>query len=280
MGDNVYLGDRDGVRTPMQWTGDRNGGFSRADFAQLYLPPLMDPVYGYQAVNVEAQLRTPDLAPALAAALHRAAQASIPSSGSAATRRCAQQPADLRPHPPLRGRHRALRPQPRPLRAGSRARPVGVRGPGPGRDVRPDALPAHRRAAVPADARTERVLLVPAREDPGRADEAPSERSALKRPSARPSAIPSDELAGWLVAQRWFGAKSRELRAVQRGRRRSRRGPPCWRCSSRRAAHRRARALPAAARHVRAGAGDAVTSSTTRRLRCAAGPRPGARLAR
>jgi maltose alpha-D-glucosyltransferase/alpha-amylase len=58
MGDNVFLGDRDGVRTPMQWTGDRNGGFSRADFAQLYLPPLMDPVYGFQAVNVEAQLRT------------------------------------------------------------------------------------------------------------------------------------------------------------------------------------------------------------------------------
>ena len=59
MGDNIYLGDRDGVRTPMQWTGDRNGGFSRADFAQLYLPPLMDPVYGYQAVNIEAQLRSP-----------------------------------------------------------------------------------------------------------------------------------------------------------------------------------------------------------------------------
>jgi len=59
MGDNIFLGDRDGVRTPMHWTGDRNGGFSRADFAQLYLPLLMDPVYGYQAVNVEAQLRTP-----------------------------------------------------------------------------------------------------------------------------------------------------------------------------------------------------------------------------
>ena len=59
MGDNVYLGDRDGVRTPMQWTGDRNSGFSQADFAQLYAPLLMDPVYGYQAVNVEAQLRTP-----------------------------------------------------------------------------------------------------------------------------------------------------------------------------------------------------------------------------
>ena len=59
MGDNVYLGDRDSVRTPMQWSPDRNGGFSRADFAQLYLPPLMDPVYGFEAVNVEAQQRNP-----------------------------------------------------------------------------------------------------------------------------------------------------------------------------------------------------------------------------
>jgi maltose alpha-D-glucosyltransferase/alpha-amylase len=59
MGDNVYLGDRDSVRTPMQWTPDRDAGFSRADFAQLYLPPLMDPVYGYTAVNVEAQQRNP-----------------------------------------------------------------------------------------------------------------------------------------------------------------------------------------------------------------------------
>ncbi|MEO6988757.1 MAG: maltose alpha-D-glucosyltransferase [Aquihabitans sp.] len=59
MGDNIYLGDRDGVRTPMQWTPDRNGGFSSADFAQLYLPPLMDPVYGFQATNVESQMRNP-----------------------------------------------------------------------------------------------------------------------------------------------------------------------------------------------------------------------------
>jgi maltose alpha-D-glucosyltransferase/alpha-amylase len=59
MGDNIYLGDRDGVRTPMQWSPDRNAGFSRADFARLYLPPLMDPVYGYQAVNVEAEQRDP-----------------------------------------------------------------------------------------------------------------------------------------------------------------------------------------------------------------------------
>ena len=59
MGDNIYLGDRNGVRTPMQWSGDRNGGFSRADWARLYSPVIMDPVYGYQAVNVEAQGRTP-----------------------------------------------------------------------------------------------------------------------------------------------------------------------------------------------------------------------------
>lgn len=57
MGDNIYLGDRDGVRTPMQWTSDRNAGFSQADVARLYFPVIMDSVYGYQAVNVEAQQR-------------------------------------------------------------------------------------------------------------------------------------------------------------------------------------------------------------------------------
>ncbi len=57
MGDNFYLGDRNGVRTPMQWSPDRNGGFSKADPQLLYLPPVMDPVYGYTAVNVEAQSR-------------------------------------------------------------------------------------------------------------------------------------------------------------------------------------------------------------------------------
>ena len=58
MGDNIYLGDRNGVRTPMQWTPDRNGGFSRADPARLYAPTIMDPVYGYESVNVEAQSRS------------------------------------------------------------------------------------------------------------------------------------------------------------------------------------------------------------------------------
>ena len=59
MGDNIYLGDRDGVRTPMQWSIDRNGGFSRANPASLVLPPIMDPLYGFQSINVEAQASDP-----------------------------------------------------------------------------------------------------------------------------------------------------------------------------------------------------------------------------
>ncbi|HNV71091.1 MAG TPA: alpha-glucosidase C-terminal domain-containing protein, partial [Candidatus Ozemobacteraceae bacterium] len=59
MGDNVYLGDRNGVRTPMQWSMDRNAGFSRADSARLYSPVIVDPVYDYRHLNVESQLRVP-----------------------------------------------------------------------------------------------------------------------------------------------------------------------------------------------------------------------------
>ena len=59
MGDNIYLGDRNGVRTPMQWTPDRNAGFSRANPAKLYSPVIMDPVWGYEAINVEAQQDDP-----------------------------------------------------------------------------------------------------------------------------------------------------------------------------------------------------------------------------
>ncbi|MBC6448681.1 maltose alpha-D-glucosyltransferase [Actinokineospora xionganensis] len=56
MGDNIWLGDRDAVRTPMQWSPDRNAGFSRCDPARLYLPTIADPVYGYQGVNIESQM--------------------------------------------------------------------------------------------------------------------------------------------------------------------------------------------------------------------------------
>jgi maltose alpha-D-glucosyltransferase/alpha-amylase len=59
MGDNIWLGDRDAVRTPMQWTPDRNAGFSNCDPGRLYLPTIMDPIYGYQAINVESQQNNP-----------------------------------------------------------------------------------------------------------------------------------------------------------------------------------------------------------------------------
>ena len=59
MGDNIYLGDRNGVRTPMQWSGDRNAGFSRVNPARLYSPVIMDAVWGYEAINVEAQESDP-----------------------------------------------------------------------------------------------------------------------------------------------------------------------------------------------------------------------------
>ena len=59
MGDNYYLGDRDGVRTPMQWSADRNAGFSRANPQALYLPTIQDPVHGYEAINVESQNGSP-----------------------------------------------------------------------------------------------------------------------------------------------------------------------------------------------------------------------------
>ena len=78
MGDNIHLGDRNGVRTPMQWSPDRNGGFSRADPAALVLPPIMDPLYGYGAVNVEAQNTRSAFHSQLDAAHARGAQ---PASG-------------------------------------------------------------------------------------------------------------------------------------------------------------------------------------------------------
>src|SRR5690606_11928249 len=59
MGDNIYLGDRDGVRTPMQWSADRNAGFSKANPQSLYLPVIIDPEYHFEKVNVEAQQANP-----------------------------------------------------------------------------------------------------------------------------------------------------------------------------------------------------------------------------
>ena len=195
MGDNVYLGDRDGVRTPMQWTGDRNGGFSRADFAQLYLPPLMDPVYGYQAVNVEAQLRTPT---SLLRWLHRFIElrkAYPVLRASAPTSRCGRRTTRILAHVRRYGDDIALcvHNLARSAQAAeldlSRVRRARARG-----DVRRDRVPADRRAAVPAHVRAARLLLVPA-------EERPLSLASTPRPSCSSSC----------AHQRWFGAKSEEL---------------------------------------------------------------------
>ena len=96
MGDNIYIGDRNGVRTPMQWSIDRNAGFSRADPQRLYLPVIMDPIYGYQAVNVEAQSRDPSLAAQLDAAHSRRAPAASVLRPRHARIRAAAEPQDHR----------------------------------------------------------------------------------------------------------------------------------------------------------------------------------------
>ena len=216
MGDNVYLGDRDGVRTPMQWTGDRNGGFSRADFAQLYLPPLMDPVYGFQAVNVEAQLRTPT---SLLRWMQRfiALRKEHPVFGLGS-----YEPLDTT-NPRIFAHIRRYEDDivlcVHNLARSAQAVELDlsrVRGPLPGRDVRPHALPADRRAALPADARAARLLLVPA-ERAGAEDEGGCEQRC-RAAFARGETSSSVDRAGSRVdrRQRWFAP-----RASERARRRS-----------------------------------------------------------
>ena len=97
MGDNIHLGDRDGVRTPMQWSPDRNGGFSRADPSRLVLPPIMDPLYGYEAVNVEAQIQRPAFAAELDAPGDRGPPAVPVRSAAAASGCCIRRTARSSP---------------------------------------------------------------------------------------------------------------------------------------------------------------------------------------
>ncbi len=145
MGDNIYLGDRNGVRTPMQWSPDRNGGFSRADPARLYAPTIMDPVYGYEV----GQRRGPVAQPVLAAERDQAADLGAQVQLGVRPRH-----HDLHPPgqsrgaglcPPVWRRGDPLRRQPVALRAGHRTRPVGLEGPHPAGNARPH--PISRRSA-------------------------------------------------------------------------------------------------------------------------------------
>ena len=186
MGDNIYLGDRDGVRTPMQWSPDRNGGFSRANPQQLYAPPIQDPIFGFQAVNVEAQQQSPgsllNWMKRLIAVRQRPADLRA---------RHAHLPLPAQPQGPglsarARGRDDLVRLQPVAQRAGLRPGARGLPRPGAGRAAGPHRLPTDRRSRLPPDPARLRLLLAGA----GRGRPS-SPAGTSPRPSPCPNSSPS-----------------------------------------------------------------------------------------
>ena len=160
MGDNIRLGDRDGVRTPMQWSPDRNGGFSRADPAALALPTIMDALYGYEI----DQRRGPDARRPFAAALD-APHAGHPAHARRLRPRQPALPLSEEPQGPglsarARRRGHPVRGQRLAHAAGGRTRPLGIRRPRSGRAERRLAVPADRPAHLSADPAALRLLLV------------------------------------------------------------------------------------------------------------------------
>ena len=160
MGDNVYLGDRNGVRTPMQWSADRNAGFSRANPQRLILPINIDPEYHYESINVEAQQNNPNSLlwwSKRLIALRKQFQAF--GRGTMEILTAGQLPR-AGVHAPVRGRDDPGRGQPVAVPAIRRAGPQQVEGDAPHRAVRAHGVPRHRRSALPADAGRARVPLV------------------------------------------------------------------------------------------------------------------------
>ena len=217
MGDNVFLGDRNGVRTPMQWNGGWNSGFSDADQQALYFPLIMDPPYGYQGVNVAAQERTQT-------SLLRWMRAHREGAHAASRLR----PRHLRDAPPresrgarlsalVRRRDDPLREQSLALRAACAHQSAALHRHGAGRDDRQHPLPAHQRKSVPLRARAAQLLLVQAglsRRSAGAArggqtltlTVAGALENALAPAALR--SIDSATLVEFLRERRWFGEKS------------------------------------------------------------------------
>ena len=162
MGDNIYLGDRNGVRTPMQWTPDRNGGFSRADPARLYAPTIMDPVYGYEAVNVEAQSRSLSSLLSATKRLISVRKSTLAFGRGTMTFIRPVNRSVLAYVRQYRRRGHPLRRQPVALGAGDRTRSVALEGADPAGNARPHALSGDRRIALHDHAGALWLLLVPA----------------------------------------------------------------------------------------------------------------------
>ena len=177
MGDNIYLGDRNGVRTPMQWSADRNAGFSRANPQRLILPVIIDPEYHYEAINVEAQQNNPN---SLLWWMKRliALRKQFQAFGRGTMEFL---DAGELPRAGVRARARRRRDdpggrQPVALPAVRRAGPGGVQGDAAAGAVRPHRIPGDRRPALPADAARLRVLLVFDRAAAGRCGRGRSRR--------------------------------------------------------------------------------------------------------
>ncbi len=148
MGDNIYLGDRNGVRTPMQWSADKNAGFSRANPQSLYLPITLDPDYHYEAINVEAELRQSAFAALVDAA----------GAGPAQTLACLWARANASSSNPRTARSSAMccatrgdpagRGQPFPLCAASGAGSICLQAADAGRIAGPVGIPGHYRTTL------------------------------------------------------------------------------------------------------------------------------------
>ena len=160
MGDNIYLGDRNGVRTPMQWTPDRNGGFSRADPARLYAPMIMDPVYGYEAVNVEAQSRSLSSLLSATKRLIAVRKSTLAFGRGTMTFIRPENRSVLAYVRQYQRRGHPLRRQSVALGAGDRARSLRLQGPHSAGDAGPHAVSGDRRTALHDHARALRLLLV------------------------------------------------------------------------------------------------------------------------
>ena len=222
MGDNIYLGDRNGVRTPMQWSADRNAGFSRANPQRLYLPVIIDPEYHYEAVNVEAQQDNPHSLLwwmkrliALRKRHQRVRPRDDSSSCSPRTARCSPSCASYEDE------RDPGRREPVALRAVRRARPrASSTGCVPGRAVRPRRVPADRRARrTSLTLGPARLLLVPleptarrpprsaAAGGPARRSSVPATARRARRPTRRLGRARPRPCARWLRDRRWFAAR-------------------------------------------------------------------------
>ena len=227
MGDNIYLGDRNGVRTPMQWSADRNAGFSRANPQRLYLPPIIDPDFYYETVNVETQLNNPHSLlwwtrrlVALRKRVRAFGRGSIeflhPSNGKVL--------AFVRRH---EGRDDPGGRQPVPPRPARGAGPAGVPGARPGRAVRRDRVsPGSGRAPTSSPSAPHGFYWFSLEARSAAAFEVGKD-SAAGLPTisvqsswesffrGRGKTAVEEILPAFLKGRRWFGGKARRMRGVE-----------------------------------------------------------------